>query len=78
MYDPARYGGEGMGEELARHYLREICRGLTLHVGVLRDLKPTICSRGGWRGEDLRRLSELFEYDEAGGDDGGIGFPWTT
>ena len=71
VYDPARYGGEGMGEELARHYLREICRGLDfLHVNgvVHRDLKPDnllkktdgtvkICDFG---------VSELFEYDEAG------------
>ena len=75
VYDPARYGGEGMDEELARHYFREICRGLDfLHVNgvVHRDLKPDnllkktdgtvkICDFG---------VSELFEYDEAGGDDG--------
>lgn len=74
VYDPARYGGEGMDEELARHYFREICRGLDfLHVNgvVHRDLKPDnllkktdgtvkICDFG---------VSELFEYDEAGGDD---------
>lgn len=75
VYDPTRYGGEGMGEELARHYLREICRGLDfLHVNgvVHRDLKPDnllvkqdgtvkICDFG---------VSELFEYDEAGDDSG--------
>ena len=75
VYDPARYGGEGMGEELARHYLREICRGLDfLHVNgvVHRDLKPDNLLKktdGGVKICDFG-VSELFEYDEAGGDDG--------
>ena len=69
LYDPKRYDGKGMGEDLARKYFRGTLAGLAyLHaVGIIhRDLKPDnllkhadgtvkICDFG---------VSELFETDE--------------
>ena len=71
LYDPARYDGKGMGEDLARKYFRSTLAGLAyLHAaGIIhRDLKPDnllkhadgtvkICDFG---------VSELFEPNEPG------------
>ena len=73
VYEPDKFDGKGMGEELAWHYFRETCDGLNfLHVnGVIhRDLKPDNLLKttdGTVKISDFG-VSELFDEDEGDAD----------
>ena len=74
VYEPDKFDGKGMGEELAWHYFRETCDGLNfLHVnGVIhRDLKPENLLKttdGTVKISDFG-VSELFDADDADADE---------